>query len=43
VLGAGLVKGYRGLLYPAPLCRLANRRANGGLRFNYALKVEPIY
>jgi len=43
MLGAGLVKGYRGLLYPAPLCHLADGRANGGLRFNYALKVELIY
>jgi len=43
VLSAGLVKEYRGLLYPALFCRLANRRANGGLRFNYALKVKPIY
>jgi len=43
MLNIGLVKGYRGLLYPAPLCHLANRRADGGLRFNYALKVKPIY
>ena len=43
MLNIGLVKGYRGLLYPTPLYHLANRRANGGLRFNYALKVKPIY
>jgi len=43
VLSAGLVKGYRGLLYSAPLYCLANRRANSGLRFNYTLKVKPIY
>jgi len=43
MLGAGLVKGYRGLLYPASLYCLANGRANSRLRFNYALKVKPIY
>jgi len=43
VLNIGLVKGYRGLLYPTPLYRLANRRANGGLHFDCALKVKPIY
>jgi len=43
MLNVGLVKGYRGLLYPAPLYCLANRRADGGLRFNYTLKVKPIY
>ena len=42
MLNIGLVKGYRGLLYPTPLYRLANRKADGKLRFNYALKVEPI-
>jgi len=43
MLNAGLVKGYRGLLYPTSLCCLANRRADSGLHFNYALKVELIY
>jgi len=43
VLGAGLVKEYRGLLYPALFYHLANRRANSRLHFNYALKVKPIY
>jgi hypothetical protein len=43
MLNIGLVKGYRGLLYPTPLYHLANRRADGGLCFNYTSKVEPIY
>jgi len=43
MLNIGLVKGYRGLLYPAPLYYLANRRADSRLHFNCALKVELIY
>jgi len=43
MLNIGLVKGYRGLLYPAPLYHLANRRADSELRFNYTLKVKLIY
>jgi len=43
MLDIGLVKENRGLLYPASLYYLANRRANSRLRFNYALKVKPIY
>ena len=43
VLDVGLVEGYRGPLYPAPLYRLANGRTDGGLRFDCASKVEPIH
>jgi len=43
MLNIGLVKGYKGPLYPASLYYLANKRANSGLYFNYALKVKPIY
>ena len=43
MLNIGLVKGYRGLLYPTPLYYLADIRANSRLYFNYALKVKLIY
>jgi len=43
MLNIGLVKRYRGLLYPAPLYYLANKIANSKLRFNYTLKVKLIY
>ena len=43
MLNIGLVKGYRGLLYPTPLYYLADGRANSKLHFNYTSKVKPIY
>jgi hypothetical protein len=43
MLDLGLVKEYRGLLYPTPLYYLTDGRADSRLYFNYTLKVEPIY
>ena len=43
MLNIGLVKKYKGLLYPAFFYYLANKKANSGFRFNCALKVKLIY